>query len=106
MTVLSSPPRGETLRVTATGTPRGVACARRFVSTRRLLRTAASRRSSAAAIGASYQVDEDISVDLSYMRVFIAEADIDLESETGQRLKGDFEGSADVFGIQVNVFFW
>jgi long-chain fatty acid transport protein len=57
------------------------------------------------AIGAAYQVDDMFSVDLAWMHVFIRDGDIDLNSSTGQRLKGEFSGDADVFAIQVNVTF-
>jgi len=57
------------------------------------------------ALGASYQINEMFSVDLSWMHVFIRDGRIDQTTATGQRLKGSFEGDADVLGLQVNVSF-
>ena len=51
--------------------------------------------------GVSWQVLESIAVDLSYMHVFIGDSDIDETSVTGQRLKGEYEGSAEVIAVQV-----
>ena len=57
------------------------------------------------ALGASWYIDEAWSVDLSWMHVFIKDGKIDQTTQTGQRLKGKFKGSADVLGLQVNFRF-
>jgi long-chain fatty acid transport protein len=51
--------------------------------------------------GVTWQVLETLAVDLSYMHVFIGDADVDETSTTGQRLKGEYEGSAEVVAVQV-----
>ena len=55
--------------------------------------------------GIGYRVTEWMTLDFSYMHVFIEDAEIDETSSTGQRLVGTVEGSADVFGFQVTVAF-
>jgi long-chain fatty acid transport protein len=58
-----------------------------------------------AALGASWQISDMFSVDLSYAHIFIQNGRIDQTTSTGQRLKGTFEGSADILALQVNVAF-
>jgi len=57
------------------------------------------------ALGATWFIDDAWSVDLSWMHVFIKDGKIDDTTETGQRLRGRIEASADVLGLQVNFRF-
>jgi len=57
------------------------------------------------ALGVSWQIDEMFSADLAWMHVFIKDGNIDQTAPTGQRLKGHFEGDADIIGLQLNVSF-
>jgi len=51
--------------------------------------------------GLGYRASENVVIDFGYAHVFIEEAEVNLLSETGDNLVGDYSGSADVFSFQV-----
>ncbi len=57
------------------------------------------------ALGVGYQFTDYMAIDLSYMHVFIDKASVNDGATTGQVLRGDFEGSADVLGLQFTFSF-
>jgi long-chain fatty acid transport protein len=58
------------------------------------------------ALGVGYQFTEWMTVDLSYMHVFIDDGDVVERVDTGQVLRGTFEDSAaDVLGLQFTFTF-
>jgi long-chain fatty acid transport protein len=55
--------------------------------------------------GVGWQISQTVAVDVSYMHVFISDGPVDQTTVTGQRLKGTFEGSANVLGAQLTLDF-
>jgi len=50
--------------------------------------------------GLGYQASEHVAVDVGYAHVFIDESEINLVSETGDNLVGEYSGAVDVFSVQ------
>ena len=58
------------------------------------------------ALGASYERDEHLSVDVGYAHLFVGDVPIDnLEVNTGHRLRGEFDAEIDVVGVQLRYRF-
>ena len=51
--------------------------------------------------GFGYRASENIVLDFGYAHVFFDDSEINLVSATGDNLAGDYEGSADVFSVQL-----
>ncbi len=58
-----------------------------------------------ATFGFGYKLSENVYVDLTYLHVWIDDGDVDETIATGQRLKGTFEGHADVLGFNLSIDF-
>lgn len=54
-----------------------------------------------AALGASWAPNEAVSVDLGYQHLFFDDAEIDSVGSGGDRLVGEFDNTADLFGVGV-----
>src|SRR5690606_30358191 len=56
-------------------------------------------------LGMTWNVSPQLSVDAAYMRVEIDTPDVDTVSSSGSRLRGSFEGNADLLGVAVQYRF-
>ncbi|MBD2681257.1 MULTISPECIES: outer membrane protein transport protein [Nostoc] len=50
--------------------------------------------------GASYKPSKSLNFDIGYTHVFVNDSDINQSSTTAGALKGNFEGSVDIVGLQ------
>lgn len=57
------------------------------------------------AVGASYQYSENITVDAAYAHLFVSEPNINDTDSKGYTLKGDYNASVDILGVQMRWFF-
>ncbi|MEZ5572537.1 MAG: outer membrane protein transport protein [Halioglobus sp.] len=53
-------------------------------------------------VGASYQLNEDYSIDFGYSHLFVKDTNINRLGETNDRLLGEFAASVDILSLQLN----
>lgn len=59
-----------------------------------------------SSLGVSYRFSQFVSIDLSYAHLFVDDVKIDNEnSDTGNRVVGEFEATTDIVGLQGNLRF-
>ena len=56
-------------------------------------------------LGLTWNVSEAFSVDAAYQRIEIDSSPVDIESSSGSRLVGDFDGYANLFGVSAQYKF-
>ena len=56
-------------------------------------------------LGSSYQVSSLLSFDVAYVHIFSADSSIERSTPAGGNLKGDFNNSADIISLQMNLKF-
>lgn len=53
-------------------------------------------------LGYSYAFSDDVSMDIGYAHIFVNDVKINRVTRSGKRLKGTYEGAADLLGVQLN----
>ena len=51
--------------------------------------------------GFDYELDDSLSLGISYAHLFVQDADVNVTSSTGQTLVGDYDNSVDIVSMQV-----
>lgn len=57
------------------------------------------------ALGASYKYSDHITIDAGYSHLFVSDPSLDETTEQGYTLKGDYDASVDILGVQMRWLF-
>lgn len=57
------------------------------------------------AVGASYKYSDHITIDAGYTHIFVSDPSINDVTDQGYTLKGDYDASVDILGVQIRLLF-